>query len=453
MHIAPIPEAFQSRWCKSGPTAIATAGRSIDCARQFLVLSSGRGAHGIVMKIVEGHVAIERPANVECWDVDPYSDEYLLNPVESYRSLRSKGDFAYIPRYGVLATGHHRVISEILARSEVFVSSRGAGITDYGVQENWRKPSIILEVDPPYHTRTRSAMMHTLAAGVVNGLKPMFAAEADRFLDMALAAGSLDAIADLAETYSLGVFPRAVGLKSVDRRKIIDYGILTFNASGPDNARTREWRLRGADAVAWITESCRRDSLTPDGMGEALYKQADAGEITAEEAAMLVRAFLTAGMVATVAAVGIALWSLASNPEQFEALKKDPSLARAAFDEAIRLNAPVHHFYRTCIADTVINDVVVPENAKILLSYGAANLDPAKFEEPERYDIHRKASGVLTFGSGLHSCIGQMLARAEGEAIISAMARKVTTIELAGEAVWLPNNLMRMVASLPVSIR
>ncbi len=405
------------------------------------------------MKIIEGHIAIERPAGVESWDVDPYADDYLLNPAESYRLLRGKGDFAYIPQYGVLATGHHRVISAILARPDVFVSSRGAGITDYGVQENWRKPSIILEVDPPYHTRTRSAMMHTLAAAAVNGLRPMFAVEADRLVDLALAAGSIEAVTELAEPYSLGVFPRAVGLKSVDPGKIIDYGIFTFNASGPDNERTRAWRRRGADAAAWIAEACKRGSLSPDGMGEALYRQADAGEITDEEAAMLVRAFLTAGMVATIASVGIALWSLSANPEQFAAVKHDPSLARAAFDEAIRLNAPVHHFYRTCITDTVINDVVVPENAKILLSYGAANLDPAKFEDPERYNIHRKAQGVLTFGSGLHSCIGQMLARAEGEAIVSAMARKVTAIELAGEPVWRANNLMRMLASLPISIR
>lgn len=405
------------------------------------------------MKIVEGHIAIEKPAHVESWDVDPYSDECLLNPAENYRLLRSKGDFAYIPKYSVLATGHHRVISEILARPEVFVSSRGAGISDYRVQENWRKPSIILEVDPPYHSRTRSAMMHTLIPAVVNGLKPMFQAEADRLVDLALAAGSFDAIAELAEPYSIGVFPRAVGLKSVDRQKIVDYGILTFNASGPDNERTREWRLRAADAVDWVTNSCRRGSLYPDGMGGVLYKQVDAGQITEEEAGMLVRAFLTAGMVATIASVGIVLWALATNHEQFDIVKDDPSLARAAFDEALRLNAPVHHFYRTCIADTLVNGVVVPENAKILLCYAAANLDPAKFENPEQYNIKRKTPGMLTYGSGLHSCIGQMLARAEGEAIVSAIARKVTAIELTGEPIWRANNLIRSLASLPVSIR
>ncbi len=403
------------------------------------------------MKIVEGHIAIEKPANVESWDVDPYSDEYLLNPVPNYRELRGRGDFVYIPRYSILATGHHRVVGEILARQDVFVSSRGTGINDYTVHENWRKPSIILEVDPPYHTRTRTAMMRTLTPNVVNGLKPLFQAEADKLVDAVVGKGSFDAIPDLAETFSVGVFPRAVGLKSVDRRKIIDYGILTFNASGPDNERTREWMRRGAETIPWMTESCKREALHPDGMGEAIYKQVDTGQITDEEAAMLVRAFLAAGMDATIAAVGIVLWSLATNPGEFAKLKSDPSLARAAFDEALRLNAPVHHFYRTCIADTEVSGVVIPENAKVMMSYASANLDPAKFDDPERYDITRKTPGMMTFGTGLHSCVGQMLARAEGEAVVAALARKVSRIELTGEPVWRPNNFVRSLISLPVA--
>lgn len=402
------------------------------------------------MEIVEGHIAIAKPDNVASWDVDPYSEDYLLDSTPRYRELRERGDFVYIPKYSILATGHHKTVNDILARQDKFVSSRGTGINDYSVRENWRKPSIILEVDPPYHTKTRTAMMRSMTPAVVNGLKPMFQAEADQMVDALIGKASFDSIPDLAETYSIGVFPRAVGLKAVDRRKIIDYGIMTFNANGPDNERTRDWMKRGADTVPWITDSCKREALNPDGMGESIYKQVDSGQITEEEAAMLVRAFLAAGMDATIAAVGITLWSLATNPGEFEKLKADPSLARSAFDEALRLNAPVHHFYRTCIEETEVAGVVIPANAKVMLSYASANLDPEKWDDPDRYDITRKSAGMMTFGTGLHSCIGQMIARAEGEAVVNALARKVSTITLTGEPVWRPNNFVRSLVSLPV---
>ena len=403
------------------------------------------------MEIVEGHVAIEKPANVASWDVDPYSEEFLLDSVPRYAALRGMGDFVYIPKYSILATGRHKTVTEILARTEQFVSSRGTGINDYTVRENWRKPSIILEVDPPYHTRTRTAMMRAMTPAVVNGFKPMFQAEADHLVGMLVGKGSFDAITDLAENYSIGVFPKAVGLKSVDRRKIIDYGIMTFNANGPDNERTREWMKRGADTVPWITESCKRSSLLPEGMGQTIYAQVDSGQLTEEEAAMLVRAFLAAGMDATIAAVGITLWSLATNPAEFAKLKADPSLARGVFDEALRLNAPVHHFYRTCVADTEVAGVVIPAHAKVMMSYASANLDPEKFDDPDRYDITRKTTGMMTFGTGLHSCIGQMIARAEGEAMVAALAQRVERITLTGTPVWRPNNFVRSLISLPLA--
>lgn len=402
------------------------------------------------MDIVEGHHAITKPETVEAWDVDPYCEEYLQNPAPYYAQLRDLGDFVYVPKYSIMATGRYEIISQIVSQPEKFVSSRGTGIVDFKVKANWRKPSIVLEVDPPYHTKTRTAMMRTMTPNIVNALKPKFAASADRFVQDWLGKGSFDAITEIAEGYSIDVFPSCVGLKQVDRRKIIDYGIMTFNANGPDNERTRASMAQGADTVPWITASCRREALNPDGLGELIYKQVDSGTIDEEEAAMLVRAFLAAGMDATIAAVGNTLWSLANNPAEFAKIKADPSLARAAFDEAVRMNTPVQHFYRTCVEDTEIAGVVIPANAKVMISYGSANLDPRKWPQADSYDISRKSAGSLTFGTGLHSCVGQMLARAEGEALVAALARHVDKITPTAAEVWRTNNFVRSLLSLPV---
>lgn len=402
------------------------------------------------MDIVEGHYAITKPEHVKAWDVDPYSEDYLQNPAPHYAQLRDMGDFVYVPKYSIMATGRYEIISQIVSQPEKFVSSRGTGIVDFKVKANWRKPSIVLEVDPPYHTKTRTAMMRTMTPNIVKALMPKFQEAADRHVQAWIGKGSFDAIPEIAEGYSIDVFPTCVGLKEVDRRKIIDYGIMTFNANGPDNARTREWMQRGVDTVPWITASCRREALNPAGLGELIYKQVDSGAIDEEEAAMLVRAFLAAGMDATIAAVGNTLYSLATNPDQFDKLKADPSLSRAAFDEAVRMNTPVQHFYRTCVEDTEIAGVVIPANAKVMISYGSANLDSRKWPAADRYDITRRSAGSLTFGTGLHSCVGQMLARAEGEALVAALARHVDKITPTGTEVWRSNNFVRSLLSLPV---
>jgi cytochrome P450 len=101
----------------------------------------------------------------------------------------------------------------------------------------------------------------------------------------------------------------------------------------------------------------------------------------------------------------------------------------------------------------VISGVVIPENAKILCVIGAANLDPDHWPQGERFDIGRKPAGHLAFGAGIHGCVGQQVARAEAEALLTAIAIKVRTIELAGEPVWRPNNFVHGLDRLPVTFK
>ncbi|NAZ18073.1 cytochrome P450, partial [Glutamicibacter soli] len=117
-----------------------------------------------------------------------------------------------------------------------------------------------------------------------------------------------DGVTELAETFPVAVFPRAVGMKDVDQRILVDYGACVFNAMGPDN-RLRRWALeRNAEIAPWIMAACARDRLTDDGLGAMIYDAADTGELDQEEAPMLVRSFLSAGVDTTVTGIGNALW-------------------------------------------------------------------------------------------------------------------------------------------------
>lgn len=407
--------------------------------------------HSSEMELIEGHRPIKPPKGMPVWDVDPYNEDILRNPFEYYSELRRLGDVVYIPRYSVLAVGRYAVTKKVFSDHVNFVSSRGVGLNDFAVEKPWRQPSIILEVDPPEHTRTRKVMSRVLSPKIMKTLSGLFHELAEKVLDDIISKGTIEAIAEFAEVYPTSVFPIAVGMKDVNPRYIVDYGAMVFNGTGPDNDLRRHSMASAGEIVPWITAACARDRLTDNGLGAMVYADADKGEITHDEAALLVRSFLSAGVDTTVTGIGNALWCFSQNPDEWEKLKSNPSLCRPAFEEVLRYTSPVHTFCRTAGQDTQIGDFPVEEGSKVLCVLGAANADPEKWGDPEKFRIDRRPNGHLAFGAGVHGCVGQNLARAELKAVLSVMINKIDQIEPFGQAIWRPGNSIRSLDQLPLT--
>lgn len=404
------------------------------------------------MELVHGHKPIDPPMNVPVWDIDPYDPAILIDPVPFFAALRDKGPFVYLNRYKMLACGRYDVTRDVFSDHARFVSSRGIGVSDFQLEPPWRPPSIVLEVDPPAHDRTRRVLMRALSPRVVAELRAPFAQAAERLIDRVLEQGQIEAIGALAEAFPTDVFPRAVGIRAPESRKLVDYGAMVFNAVGPDNPLRRHIMARGPDIVPWINAACLRENLTEDGIGAAIYGAADDGTITEDEAGMLVRSLLSAGVDTTVTGLGNALWCLAQNPDQYAALRADPDLALATFEETLRFTSPVQAFCRTAASDTTVAGIKIEEGTKILCVLGAANLDPDHWPQAHRFDIRRKTGGHLALGVGVHACVGQNIARAEGQAVLRALAERVARIEPAGDAVWRPNNAIHALDRLPLRL-
>jgi hypothetical protein len=228
---------------------------------------------------------------------------------------------------------------------------------------------------------------------------------------------------------------------------------MAFNAFGPRNTFFEDAMRDAEPVLAWIQAQVQRDALAPGGFGAAVYDAADAGQLTAQEASLVVRSILTAGVDTTVSGIGAAVYCLACFPDQFRKLRNDPTLARAAFEEAVRFESPVQTFFRTTTCDVEIDGVPIGEGEKVLMFLGAANRDSRKWDRPNEYDIERRNAGHVGFGYGIHQCVGQVLARLEGDCILSSLARKATSIEITGEVRRRYNNTMRGLASLPIMLR
>jgi cytochrome P450 len=183
-----------------------------------------------------------------------------------------------------------------------------------------------------------------------------------------------------------------------------------------------------------------------------IFDAVDSGELTEDEAGMLVRSFLSAGIDTTVYGLGNALYCFAGHPEQWRILRENPGLIRAAFEEVLRFEAPVQSFFRTTTRKVDVGGVRVGEGEKVLLLFAAANRDPRRWDKPDVFDVRRRATGHMTFGTGIHGCVGQAVARLESEAIFAALARRVASLELTGQPQRRLNNTLRGLDTLPLRI-
>jgi cytochrome P450 len=392
-----------------------------------------------------------RPAPV--LDDDPYAPEVLTDPYAFYQRMRDAGPVVYLERYDVWAMARHAEVAHALSDWETFSSAAGVGLADFRKEPPWRPPSLLLEADPPAHTGVRKPMLHLMTPKTAQGLRATFQAAAEELVGALVSRRAFDAVTELAERYPIRVFADAVGLPEEGRHHLLPYAAMVFNAFGPRNALFDAAFADAAPVIEWITAACQRDALGPGGLGAQIWAGVDRGEITADQAPLLVRSLLGAGLDTTVYGLGNALYCLATNPEQYDLLHADPGLAKAAFEESLRCESPIQTFFRTTTRPVEVDGTVIPGDAKVLLFLGSANRDPRRWgDDAARYDIRRPTPGHIAFGAGIHVCVGQFIARLEGELVLATLARRARRLDLAGEPVPKPNNTLKGFRHLPVRV-
>ena len=384
-------------------------------------------------------------------EIDPFSHEYILNPYPFHQRMRDAGPIIWLEKWGVFAVTRYQQVHSVLSDWRTFCSGGGVGLTDVRRGGSWRTPSLLLETDPPAHTANRAIVGRVLSPAALRALRATFEREAENLVD-GLIGKTIDAATELAEAFPMKVFGDAVGVPAEGRDHLIAYGNIVFNGMGPRNELFERATANGDRVTEWVTAACQRSALSQDGLGAQVYESVDSGVIDERHAALLVRSFLSAGVDTTTYAIGNALFCFASHPRQWDRVRKDPSLIKAAFEEVMRFESPFQTFFRTAAYDTEVAGVRIPKDAKILISLGAANRDPEKWSYPDVFEVGRNTQGHVGFGAGIHGCVGQMIARLEVETLFSALAKRVRRIELVGEPVRQLHNTLRGLESLPLRL-
>jgi hypothetical protein len=384
--------------------------------------------------------------------IDPFSESSLTDPYTFHEELRQAGPVVRLEKYGIYGMARHAQVQAALNDWQTFISGAGAGIQDLRKTNAWRPHSIVLEVDPPLHDQTRAVLGRMLSGPAIKKLREAFEIEAERLVEDLVSRGTFDAVNDLAIVYPLKVMGDAVGVAAEGRECLLPFSNMLFNSFGPENETFRQSIIESDRVVKKLFTQCERASLSPDGFGAQIYQAADEGRISQEHAPALVRSILSAGFDTTVSGLGNAIYAFATNPGQWRLLREDAALQRSAFDEIIRWEAPVQTFFRTTAREVVIEGVRLKPDEKVLLFLGAANRDPRRWDNPERLDLRRKTVGHVAFGSGIHVCVGMMIARLEAELLFAAFAKRVAGFEVAGEPTRRHNNTLRTFATLPIRI-
>ncbi len=385
-------------------------------------------------------------------DLDPFADDFLADPFPALDELRERGPVVHLPRYGIWAVARHQDVHAVLRDHERFSSAAGVGLDLTSDAYGWRKPSLILEVDPPTHTAHRGVVAKTMNPRAMQTFQDVFDAEAAALADRLVARGRFDAVTDLAEPFPSVVFPHALGAQGDTREALLAYGSLSFNAIGPANRHLEAALERARGVPELIARSCEREALRPGSIGIALHDAAAAAGLTDDQATQLVRSLFSAGVDTTVSGLAFAVLAFARHPEQWQLVRDDPSLARNAFDEVVRHQSPVTGFFRTTTTEVVWDDVVIPAHRKVMVLFAGANRDPRHWDRPEQFDVRRRTTGNLGYGAGPHVCAGMTIARTEGEALIRALAARVESWHLEGDPEPRLNNSLRGLSRLPVRV-
>jgi pimeloyl-[acyl-carrier protein] synthase len=397
----------------------------------------------------------------ESWKADPWLGAFppaLARQPDPYSVLSRLREYDPVNEtpFGIWRLTRYSDVVRML--KEVPAGVRFADGTSFGGQApGLSMPGrFILQQDPPNHTRLRKLMSLAFRPKATERLRRRAAEIVDAQIDEALERGSMDVIADLALPVPSTLICEMMGVPSADRARFTDW---TSAATHLLAAMLQDPEIvaRGVSAAeqlaSYFTDLIaeRRRDLRDDILSDLIRAEEEGDRLSTDELLSQCIGLLIAGFETTIGLIGNGLRALLRHPDELAALEADPSLIGGAVEECLRYDGPILLTIRITRDEAVFGDKVIPPNTPVMCMLGAANHDPAHFADPDRFDIRRKDNDHLSFGGGVHFCLGAHLARMETQQAIGGLVRRVRGLELVSDDASWGKSLFRVLSSLPVT--
>ncbi len=393
----------------------------------------------------------------------PNDPAFIADPYPVYAHLREHAPVLYDEATDHYLVSRYEDVSALLrdrrfGRTYLHVASHA----DMGRPDPpaWHEPfwrlinAGILDMEPPDHTRVRRLVSKAFTPRYVEGLRPRVRAIMDELVDRVAGAGEFDLLRELAEPLPVTVIAEMLGVPPSDRHLLRPWSadICKMYELNPTIEMQRDAVRASVEFSEYLRALARERRRRP---GEDLISQlalaVDEGErLTEDELVGTCVLLLNAGHEATVNATGIAWWALFRNPDALRRLREDRSLLPTAIEELLRFDTPAPMFERWVLEDFELHGVRIPRGAELGLLFASANRDPAAFDRPDELDLARDPNPHLTFGAGIHFCLGAPLGRQELQVSFGTILERLPNLELVEEPRWKPGYVLRGLAELRV---
>ena len=389
----------------------------------------------------------------------------LPDPYPLYRALREVAPVHHSPRDGVWYVSGH-------ADSQKVLLDPGCGRKPAGVRSprpffvnppvahvfTRRQRKTMLWTNPPDHARLRGLASRAFTVPRVDRLEARITDLVDECLDAMIDAGDADVMADLALRFPVRVVGDLVGVPPEDHERLRPFYLsVGVNAAvhADDEAVARAEQADDAIQAYFVDLAAERRRRPADDLLSDLITVRDGEDRLSEEELLSTVALLFgAGFITTSNLVGNGLLALLRHPAELARLRDDPDLIPTAVEEILRYDSPIQLNGRYVFEPIEVGGRRIPAGEFVLTMTGAANRDPARFADPERFDVGRTDNHPLSFGWGIHHCLGARLARLEGRIVFRRMTERLRSIELLhDEPPRAPGYFLRGLRSLPVRLR
>lgn len=394
---------------------------------------------------------------------DPWSLDFIAHPYEAYARMRRDSPVTYVEATGQWMIARYEDVDTLLRDRRL-----GRSYLHRFTPEEFGRPpdpdhvkpfwnvirAGMLDVEPPVHTRLRRLVSRAFTARVVEALRPRVRAIADDLARSFADKGGGDLIADVAEPLPVAVIAEMLGVPEDDRHLLRPWsadicGMYELNPSADAERRAVWAAVEFADYLRGLSRERRARPL--DDLVSALVQVVDEGDrLSEDELVGTCVLLLNAGHEATVNVTGNGWYALLRHPDQLAVLRADSELLPAAVEELMRYDTPLQMFERWVLEDVEVCGVRIPRGSEVGLLFGSANRDPAVFADPDRLDVTRADNPHISFGLGIHYCLGAPLARIELVESLRALLRHAPDLRLVEEPRWRPRYVIRGLERLQI---
>jgi cholest-4-en-3-one 26-monooxygenase len=379
-------------------------------------------------------------------------------PYELFKHLRTESPVHWndMPGdVGVWAITRYKDVFDVSLDQKTFSSQRSGAILrtmepdEYEVQKG-----LLINMDPPFHTKHRRLVSAGFAGKVIRNLEQNVRDVTTAILDEVTPLGACDFVDRVSAELPLQVIVEMVGVPKADRRKILDWTntMIAFDDPEYGGASALAGQMAAAELFMYANELAEDREKNPRGDVVSLLMQAevDGERLSRADFSAFFMLLLVAGNETTRNLISGGLLALIEHPEQRARLMADRSLLPSAIEEMLRWVSPVNVFRRTATRDVEVGGQQLREGDKVALFYASANRDDSVFDEPDRLDITRTPNDHLAFGIGPHFCLGANLARLEIRVMFEEILRRMPDVELDGKPERLRSYFINGIKRMPV---